>query len=130
MDPTRATQERTTVTGPLRLDPQQGLVRVVRAGVLTVPAVGFATFAHGSVDGCVSVVAVLLAVGVCWPAAVVLLGAQRRLPTLVGWLVVAQGVGLPQVHCTAGVGTGVRRPRGLWEAGAPPRRGSPELLAG
>ena len=128
MDPTRATQERTTVTGPLHLDPQQGLVRVVRAGVLTVPAVGFATIAHASVEGCVSVVAVLLAVGVCWPTAVVLLRA-RRLPTLVGWLVVAQGVGLPQVHCTAGVGTGVRRPRGLWEAGAPPRRGSPELLA-
>ena len=170
------------------------------------PAVGFATFAHASVDGCVSVVAVLLAVGVCWPAAVVLLRAQRRLPAVVGRLVVAQGVthlllqqmcgdagrglsgliehlmmgvspdmlamhagsvmftavlfgradaglwtaralvragaralrrvgacvvpvGLPQVHCTAGVTTGVRRPRGLWEAGAPPRRGPPALLA-
>jgi hypothetical protein len=80
------------VTDPLRLDPQQGLVRVVRAGVLTVPAVGFAAFAHASVDRCVSVVAVLLAVSVCWPAAVVLLGAQRRIPALLGWLVVAQGV--------------------------------------
>jgi hypothetical protein len=38
-------------------------------------------------------------------------------------------VGLPQVHCTAWVTTGVRRPRGLWEAGAPPRRGPPALLA-
>jgi hypothetical protein len=101
------------VTDPLRLDPQQGLVRVVRAGVLTVPAVGFAAFAHASVDRCVSVVAVLLAVSVCWPAAVVLLGAQRRIPALLGWLVVAQGVThllLEQLCVDAGPG-----PSGLVE---------------
>jgi hypothetical protein len=197
---------RMIVTGPLRLDPQQGVVRVVRAGVLTVPAVGFATIAHASVEGCVSVVAVLLALGVCWPAAVVLLRGQRRLPVLVGWLVLAQGithlllaqmcgdarpgpsglvghlmmgvspdmlamhagsvlftavlfgradaglwtaralvragaralrligaslvpVGLPRACLPVGVTTGVRRPRVLWEAAAPPRRGPPALLA-
>jgi hypothetical protein len=81
-----------TVSGPLRLDPQQRLVHAVRAGLLTVPAVGFATLAHASIDDCVSVVALLLAAGVCWPAAVILLRAQRRLPALIGWLFIAQGV--------------------------------------
>lgn len=195
------------MTGPVHLDPQRGLVRGVRAGVLTVPAVGFATLAHASMDGCVSVVGVLLAVGLCWPATVVLLRAQRRLPALVGWLVLAQGlthllleqmcgeappglsglvdhlmmgvspdmlavhagsalftavlfgradaglwtaqalvragaralglfdayavpVGLPLVPRTAEVGIRVRRPRALWEAGAPLRRGPPALVAG
>jgi hypothetical protein len=80
------------VTAALHLDPQQGLVRGVRAGVLTVLAVGFATLAHVSVNGCISMVAVVLAAGLCWPAAVSLLKAQRRLPALVGWLVLAQGI--------------------------------------
>jgi hypothetical protein len=80
------------VTAPSHLDPQQGLVHGVRAGVLTVLAVGLATLAHASVDGCVSMVAFVLAAGLCWPAAVSLLKAQRRLPALVGWLVLAQGV--------------------------------------
>jgi len=81
-----------TVSGPMQLDPQQRLVHAVRAGLLTVPAVGFATAAHASIDDCVSVVAVFLAAGLCWPAAVILLRAQRRLPALIGWLVLAQGV--------------------------------------
>jgi hypothetical protein len=77
------------VSGPLPLDPQQGLVHAVRAGLLTVPAVGFATVAHASIDSCVNVVALLLAAGLCWPAAVILLRAQRRLPALIGWVVIA-----------------------------------------
>jgi hypothetical protein len=80
------------VTVALHVDPERGWVRGVRAAVLTVPTVGFATLAHASVDSCVSVIAVLLATGVCWPAAVALLGARRRLPALVGWLVLAQAV--------------------------------------
>jgi hypothetical protein len=80
------------MSGPLNLDPQQRLVHAVRAGLLTVPAVGFATVAHASIDDCVSVVAVFVAAGLCWPAAVILLRAQRRLPALIGWLVLAQGV--------------------------------------
>jgi len=194
------------VSGPLHLDPQQGLVHAVRAGLLTVPAVGFATVAHASIDSCVNVVALLLAAGLCWPAAVILLRAQRRLPALIGWLVIAQGVThllleqmcgdampgsmglidhlmmgvspamfaahtgsvlftaalfgradaglwtaqalvragaralrrlaacvsparLPQRPPSAGVATGARRPRVLWGAGAPQRRGPPAPLA-
>jgi len=67
-------------------------VHVVRAGLLTVPAVGFATLAHVLVDSCVSVVAIGVAAAVCWPAAVILLRAQRRCGALIGWLTIAQGV--------------------------------------
>jgi hypothetical protein len=78
------------VTAPLRLRPDRGLVRGVRAGVLTVPTVGGAALAHSFVDGCDSAVALALAVGLCWPAAVALLGAQRRLPALLAWVIAAQ----------------------------------------
>jgi hypothetical protein len=37
--------------------------------------------------------------------------------------------GLPQARLPIGVTTGVRRPRVLWEAAAPLRRGPPSLLA-
>jgi hypothetical protein len=60
--------------------------------VLTVPTVGFAALAHASVDSCLSIGALLLATGLCWPAAVALLRAQRRLPALLGWVVLAQAV--------------------------------------
>ena len=78
------------MTSAVRLDPGSGLVRGVRAAVLTVPTVGGAALAHSFVDGCDSVFALLVAAGLCWPAAVALLGARRRLPTLLAWVVVAQ----------------------------------------
>jgi hypothetical protein len=78
------------VSAPVRLEPSAGLVRAVRAAVLTIPTVGAAALAHASVDGCDSVFAVLVAIGFCWPAAVALLGARRRLPAFLAWVVSAQ----------------------------------------
>jgi hypothetical protein len=78
------------MTAAVRIDPSAGLVRGVRAAVLTVPTVGGAAVAHSFVDGCDSVLALLMAAGVCWSAAVALLGARRRLPALLTWGVVAQ----------------------------------------
>jgi hypothetical protein len=80
------------VTAPLRLDPRQGLVRGMRAAVLTVPAVGVAALAHAMADGCGSIMAMLIAAGLCWPAAVALLGNRRKLPVLMLWLLAAQVV--------------------------------------
>jgi hypothetical protein len=80
------------VTAALRLDPAKGLVRGVRAAVLTAPTVGGAVLAHAFVDGCGSFMAVFTAAGVCWPAAVAVLGARRRLPVLLLWVVMAQAV--------------------------------------
>lgn len=78
------------MTGTLRLDPSTGLLRGVRAGVLTVPTVGTAVLGHAAVDGCSSAFAVFVAAGLCWPAAVALLARQRRLPALLGWVLGAQ----------------------------------------
>jgi hypothetical protein len=77
---------------PVQLDPQRGLVRGVRAAVLTAPAVGIAALAHSQVDTCLDGLALALSAGLCWPAAVALLGRRRRLPALVAWLVGAQVV--------------------------------------
>lgn len=70
--------------------PDHGLVRGVRAGVLAVPAVGVAVLAHAVVDPCLSVGAVLAALGMAWPAAVAVLGTRRRVPALVVWLLQVQ----------------------------------------
>lgn len=78
------------MTAALRLDPSTGVLRGLRAGVLTIPTVGTAVLGHAAVDGCGSVFAVLVAAAVCWPAAVALLGRCRRLPALVAWVVGAQ----------------------------------------
>jgi hypothetical protein len=78
------------VTALPRLDPRQGLVRGVRAAVLTVPTVGGAVAAHAMADGCGSPLAIALAVGLCWPAAVAMLGARRRVPALIAWVALAQ----------------------------------------
>ncbi|MCW2600940.1 MAG: hypothetical protein JWM02_2769 [Frankiales bacterium] len=80
------------MTTPPYLDPRQGLVRGVRAAVLTVPAVGGAALAHSLADGCGSLLAMTAAAGLCWPAAVALLRGRRRLPALIAWLVGAQVV--------------------------------------
>lgn len=74
------------------LDPRGGLVRGVRAAVLTTPTVGAAVLAHATVDGCGSLLTIGVAAGLCWPAAVAVLGARRRLPALVLWLLAAQGL--------------------------------------
>lgn len=71
-------------------DPGAGLVRGVRAAVLTVPTVGGAAIAHSFVDGCDSVFALLVAAGACWPAAVALLGARRRVAAFLCWVLLAQ----------------------------------------
>ncbi|MCU1622817.1 MAG: hypothetical protein JWL79_1662 [Frankiales bacterium] len=76
----------------LRVDPHSGVVRGVRAAVLTVPTVGGAAIAHSFVDGCDSVFALLVAAGVCWPAAVALLGSRRRVPAFAAWVLTAQVV--------------------------------------
>ncbi|MCW2586062.1 MAG: hypothetical protein JWN55_1578 [Frankiales bacterium] len=80
------------MSAALRLDPGQGLVRGVRAAVLTAPTVGAAVLAHALGGGCLSFLAVFTAAGVCWPAAVALLGVRRRLPLLLLWIVLAQAV--------------------------------------
>lgn len=73
--------------------PAGGSARAVRGAVLAVTAVALAEAAHAGSDGCSSLVVVLLAVGLCWPAAVAVLGRRRRLPGLLVWLVATQ-VGL------------------------------------
>jgi hypothetical protein len=80
------------MTVAVRVDPGSGLVRGVRAAVLTVPTVGAAATAHSFVDGCDSVFALVVAAGGCWPAAVALLGARRRMPALLVWVLMAQAI--------------------------------------
>lgn len=67
-----------------------GAMRALRAGVLTVPAVGIALVTHLSADGCTSAAGVFAAMALTWPAAVLLLSRQRRLPVLLTWLVGVQ----------------------------------------
>lgn len=67
--------------------------RGARGGVLAVVAVGLAVAAHAGTDGCASLAAVALALGLAWPAAVAVLGRRRRVPALLAWLMVVQ-VGL------------------------------------
>ncbi len=78
------------MTAAVPLDPRRGLVRGVRAAVLTVPAVTTAALAHRSVDTCLELPGVLLALGACWSGAVAVLGARRRMPALLLWLLAAQ----------------------------------------
>ena len=80
------------MTAMLRLDPTRALVRGVRAGVLTVPAVGMAASAHASAGSCTSLVGLGLAAGVSWPAAVALLGRRRSVLSLLAWLTLVQAV--------------------------------------
>jgi hypothetical protein len=77
---------------PLSPSPAASTVRALRAAVLTVPAVGSAALAHAAVDPCTSVLGVLLSAGVCWSAAVALLGARRPRVALLGWVLGAQAV--------------------------------------
>jgi hypothetical protein len=70
--------------------PAHGVLRGVRGAVLAVCAVAVAEVAHAGTDGCSSLVGLLLALGLCWPAAVAVLGRQRRLGALLGWLAATQ----------------------------------------
>lgn len=69
-----------------------GPLRGARAGVLTVSAVALAEAAHAVSDGCISLTGLLVSLGLCWPAAVAVLGRRRRLPSLLGWLLGMQVV--------------------------------------
>ncbi|MCU1600177.1 MAG: hypothetical protein JWO22_886 [Frankiales bacterium] len=91
-------------------------MRGVRAAVLTVPTVGLASTAHALVDGCDSALAIALAAGLCWPGAVAVLGARRRLPALLAWVVTAQLV--THVLLDALCGPGIRVPALTWTMGA------------
>ncbi len=73
--------------------PAQGSMRAVRGAVLAMTALAVAEAAHAGTDGCSSPVGLVLAFGLCWPAAVAVLGRRRRLPGLMVWLVASQ-VGL------------------------------------
>jgi hypothetical protein len=76
----------------MRTRPDHGVVRGVRAAVLTLPAVGAAAAAHLLVDGCADLVGSAVALGVVWPAAVALLGRRRSVPAFLLWVVAAQAV--------------------------------------
>ena len=65
-------------------------MRGVRAAVLAVPTVGTAAVGHAVVDGCDSAFALLVVAGLCWPAAVALLGKRRGTSALLAWVVGAQ----------------------------------------
>jgi len=54
--------------------------------------VGLAEVAHAGTDGCGSVLGLLLALGLAWPAAVAVLGVRRRVPVLLLWLAATQVV--------------------------------------
>jgi len=84
------------------IDPRSGAVRGFRALVLTVVAVGVAGAAHTFVDGCADLGGLALALGVCWPLAVSVLGSRRRLPALLAWTVGAQVVTHAVVELTCG----------------------------
>jgi hypothetical protein len=84
------------------IDPRRGAVRGARAAVLSVTAVAVAGAAHTLVDGCLDLDGLLLALGLCWPAAVAVLGARRRLPALVAWAVAAQVLTHVVVELTCG----------------------------
>lgn len=91
---------------PLRVDPTRGLVRGVRAAVLTVPIVAGAVLAHATADGCADLLAVVAALGLCWPAAVALLGARRSLGALVLWVAGTQVVTHVLLEWVCGEGGG------------------------
>lgn len=91
------------------LDPRSGAVRGLRALVLSVVAVGVAGAAHTLVSGCLDLAGLALALGACWPMAVVVLGSRRRLPGLLAWAALAQVVTHVVVEQTCG-GTGHATP--------------------
>lgn len=70
--------------------PARGGMRAGRAAVLTLPAVGAASLTHSWLDGCASLIGMVCAVGICWSAAVALLGRQRSAPLLALWVLAAQ----------------------------------------
>ena len=84
------------------IDPRSGAARGLRALVLAVVAVGVAGAAHTFVDGCVDPGGLALALGVCWPLAVSVLGSRRRLPALLVWTAGAQVVTHAVVELTCG----------------------------
>jgi hypothetical protein len=65
-------------------------MRGARAAVLTVPTVGTAAVGHSLVDGCGSLFAVVVATGLCWPAAVALVGSRRGPAAIGAWVLAAQ----------------------------------------
>jgi hypothetical protein len=84
------------------IDPRRGAVRGTRAAVLSVTAVAVAGAAHTFADGCLDLLGLVLALGLCWPAAVAVLGARRRLPALLAWAVAAQVLTHVVVQLTCG----------------------------
>jgi hypothetical protein len=84
------------------LDPRKGAARGLRALVLAVVAVGLAGAAHTFVDGCADLGGLGVALGICWPGAVVVLGRRRRLPALIAWTAGAQVVTHVVVELTCG----------------------------
>jgi hypothetical protein len=94
-------------------DPRSALVRGVRALVLTVSAVGLAGAAHSLVDACLNATGLLLAAGLCWPAAVWVLGRRRHVPALVAWLAGAQVVTHLLLEATCGPSGRALPPRAL-----------------
>ncbi len=75
------------------LDPASGLVRGLRAFVLTVPTVALTATAHQLSAGCVEPLGLLFTGVLLWSAAVALLGSPRRLGAFLAWVVAAQVVG-------------------------------------
>jgi hypothetical protein len=86
----RTPWENLLVSGTSYADPTRGLVRGVRAGVLSAVAVGLAAVAHAAGGDCISWVGVGLAAGLSWPAAVVALGRRRSVASLAVWLLLVQ----------------------------------------
>ena len=72
------------------LDPRRGGLRAVRALALAAVAVGPASAAHAGLQGCVSLLGVVVAGTLCWSAGVALLGARRGPRALMAWLLAAQ----------------------------------------
>ena len=70
--------------------PATGMLRAVRAAVITAPACGSALLVHGVGEGCLSLVGATMAVALCWSTAVVLLGRQLRMLQLLIWTMAAQ----------------------------------------
>jgi hypothetical protein len=78
------------------------VTRGLRALVLAAVAVLVAGTAHTLADGCVDAPGLALALGICWPGAVAVLGRRRRVPALVAWTAGAQVV----THVVVGVTCG------------------------
>jgi hypothetical protein len=73
-------------------NPAIGMARGLRAAALAIPTVGVGLLAHRLNDGCLSALGALTSGALCWSAAVLMLGRQAGVRSLLRWTVAAQAI--------------------------------------